>query len=166
MKTILLLRHAKSDWNADYGSDHDRPLSKRGRKASKLIGKALARTDRRPELVITSSARRAQETVRLARRAGDWSAPVEIAPEFYGAAAGDLLTRVRLVDDSIACVLLAGHEPTWSDACSLFVGGGRFRFPTAALARIDFDSPSWKLLSFSTGSLIWSLTPRLLSSLD
>jgi len=70
MKTVLLFRHGKSDWYADYDWDHNRPLAKRGRKAARAMGRWLAETGPLPESIVSSSAKRAQQTLKRARKAG------------------------------------------------------------------------------------------------
>ena len=72
MKTLILFRHGKSDWNTDYAADHDRPLAKRGRNAAATMGAMLARIEQVSDRVLTSSAVRARETVELAAEAGGW----------------------------------------------------------------------------------------------
>ncbi len=164
MKTILLLRHGKSDWEADYDDDHERPLAERGRSAAALIGSLLARVNQVPQHVLCSSAVRARETVRLAVEAGGWSCSVTVVPEFYGASTDAVLTRVATEDDALDSVLLAGHEPVWSVLAADLIGGGELRFPTAAMARIDFDVDRWSGVQPATGSLVWFVIPRLLQA--
>lgn len=160
MKTILLFRHGKSDWDADYGADHDRPLAKRGRRAATSMGIALARLGQVPDHVLTSSAVRARDTVALAAKAGRWTCPVEIVPELYASSPGIVLERVRQEADTVASLLLAGHEPTWSTLASRLVGGGAVRFPTAALARIDVEADGWSDVEPGRGTLVWFLIPK------
>ena len=163
MKTIILLRHGKSDCSASYGSDHERPLAPRGEQAAQTIGRLLARVGQIPDRVLTSSAVRARETVELAVAAGDWNCPVQIVPEFYGASPESVIERVRREDDGPSSLLIAGHQPTWSTLAGELMGGGMLRFPTAAMARIDLDIKSWSELDRDRGLLVWFLIPRLLA---
>ena len=71
--SIIIFRHGKSDWNAVYGKDHDRPLSKRGINASKKMGLFLKKKNQIPDIVISSSAERAKTTAELAIKAGTWN---------------------------------------------------------------------------------------------
>ena len=80
MRSLYVLRHAKSDWDASYGVDFDRPLSERGVRAADLIGRFLASIDEAPDHVIASTAERARRTVELAVEAGDWTSPVLLEP--------------------------------------------------------------------------------------
>jgi phosphohistidine phosphatase len=75
-----------------------------------------------------------------------------------------VIEEVRREKDSTQILLLAGHEPTWSDTCSLLIGGGGLRCPTAALACIGFQSDSWSRIAPARGQLLWLLPPRLLRS--
>ena len=162
MKTILLLRHGKSDWETGYGEDHERPLAERGRSAAKRIGRFLGDAGAIPEFVLTSPAVRAADTVRLAAVAGGWTCPVETREELYQGSLEGILEVIRACPDSTQSVLLAGHEPTCSELAGALVGGARIRFPTAAAARIDVSVDAWRGAAFGAGSLIWLITPKLL----
>jgi phosphohistidine phosphatase len=162
MKSLILLRHAKSDWDAAYETDHDRPLNKRGRKAAALMGRYLSGLDQLPDRVVCSSALRARDTVRLAVESGNWDRPVEVTSELYAASATEVLQLVRRLDDALESVLLAGHEPTWSELAGRLIGGGALRMPTAAMARIDFPVEGWSEVGAGQGTLIWHVTPKLL----
>lgn len=164
MKTILLFRHAKSDRGAEYEQDHERPLNRRGRRAARSMGLLLSTLEQVPERVLTSSAVRARETVRLAAEAGGWTCPVEVVPEFYESSAEAVLQRVLREDDGPSSLLLAGHEPVWSTLASALIGGGSLRFPTAAVARIDLDAERWSDVAPGRGWLVWFLNPRLVRS--
>jgi CHAD domain-containing protein/phosphohistidine phosphatase SixA len=163
VKTLLLLRHGKSDWDAKYGADHVRPLANRGKRAASLMGRYLARLDQVPDQVVCSSAVRAKETLRLAAEAGGWSCPVTVAEELYQASPGRVLELIRDTKDSVSRVLLVGHEPTWSLLAGRLIGKARVEFPTAAMARIDLPVARWGDAGFGKGILVWLVTPKLLA---
>src|SRR5215210_6948945 len=99
MKTLHLVRHAKSSWDDAALADHDRPLAPRGRRAAKLLAGYLHREGIAPELVLCSSARRARETLEgLAPALGD-QVDVQIEPDIYGAAEGDITERLRMIGE-------------------------------------------------------------------
>ena len=79
MKRIFLLRHGKSDWNAPYSTDHERPLKGRGVRAARTIGRFLAETDEEPDVIVSSSAVRALSTAELAAEAGSWRCEIRVA---------------------------------------------------------------------------------------
>ena len=164
MKTIMILRHGKSDWNADFRSDHDRPLAPRGQKASGLIGEFLRKGNLIPEKVLVSTATRARETILLAMQFGKWECPVDERNAMYMASPEQVLTIIQKQSDSINRLMLVGHNPTWENLVSLLVGGGRFRMPTASLARIRVPVEQWQKVSEGYGLLDFLITPKLLNA--
>jgi phosphohistidine phosphatase len=163
MPGLILFRHGKSDWDADYpGGDAARPLAHRGRKAAKRMGKFLARAGQAPDAAITSPAVRAEDTLRLAIEGGGWTCPVRSAAVLYDGGVSGLLSEVRNEPATTDVLLAVGHEPTWSEAVSAFMGGGEVDLPTAAMARIDFDVDRWDEVGPGTGVLAWIVVPRLL----
>jgi phosphohistidine phosphatase len=163
MPGLILLRHGKSDWQADYGDDRSRPLAQRGRKAAKRMGRFLARAGQVPDAAITSPAVRAEDTLRLAMEGGGWTCPVRMAPALYGGGVPGLLGEVRKEPATTDVLLAVGHEPTWSEAVAALIGGGEIRFPTGALARVDLDVDGWDEIGPGTGVLAWTIGPRLLT---
>lgn len=161
-KTLLLLRHGKSDWDRDTGNDRERPLAKRGRKAAKAVGRFIADAGQIPDAVVTSPTVRTRETASLAAEAGDWSCPVREDDALYGAGTPDVLAVMRAEPDATGTLMLVGHEPTWSETVADLIGGGAHRVPTGAVARIDFDVDSWSQVGPDMGRLTLLLPPRLL----
>ena len=160
MKTIFLLRHAKSDWNADYERDHDRPLNPRGRRAAAQMGSYLANLGELPDRVLSSSAVRARETIDLAVEAGSWGCPVDTTRELYDTSPDQVLELLRQQSDDFASLLLVGHQPTWSLLVDGLVGGAAVKMPTAALARIDVPVDRWSEVDYGAGKLTWYVTPK------
>ncbi len=159
VKRLILLRHAKSDWTAESGSDHSRPLNERGMASARAIGVALARSDQAPDLVVSSSALRAQSTAFLAADTGGWNCEIRITDELYGTSTGSVLSIVSDTADEVVRLMLVGHEPTWSTTAGVLIGGGRVRVTTGSAVAIDL--PSWELAEPGRGELAWMLTPRL-----
>jgi phosphohistidine phosphatase len=164
VKHLLLLRHGKSDSDARPDADHERPLTRRGRKAAELMGTYLSRIEREPDLVLTSSAVRARATAELAGEAGCWTCPRTVLPELYGAAVADVLRCVSAQDDRMTRLLIVGHEPTLSELIGGLVGGGSIRVPTAALASIVFEVNRWRDVTLGLGELQWLVVPRALAA--
>lgn len=164
MKSVYLLRHAKSDWSSGHSTDHERPLSKRGRRAASTIGRFLTALEQAPEGVVTSTAVRARTTVELAATAGGWSCPVVSNADLYGGSTDDVLAAIRAASADADRLLAAGHEPTWSASVARLVSGERVKMVTAAVARIDLPVESWQEVDFGSGTLVWLVTPRLLQS--
>lgn len=164
MKHLLLLRHGKSDWDTGHDADHERALTRRGRKSAALMGTYLSRIGQEPDLVLTSSAVRARTTAELAGEAGHWTCPRRVLPELYGASVADVLRCVSVQDNRLARLLVVGHEPTLSDLLSGLVGGGRVRVPTAALACVEVDVDRWCDVKLGLGELQWLVVPRALTA--
>jgi phosphohistidine phosphatase len=164
MRTLLLLRHAKSDWDAGAGEDFDRPLAKRGKKAAAEVGRFLRRAGAVPGEVLTSSAVRARTTVEVAAEAGGWDCPVRETRSLYEADPEDVVEEIRSLGSRAEVLLVAGHEPAWSSLLALLVGGGTFHLPTAALACVEFDADSWETLEPGRGRLAWLVNPKLLEA--
>jgi phosphohistidine phosphatase len=163
--TLLLLRHAKSDWEAPYGGDDfERPLARRGEKAAARMGRFLRAIDAVPAAVVTSAAVRARTTVELAAQAGGWTCPVRETRRLYGASPEQVVEEIRNVEGDPSPLLVAGHEPTWSSLLSLLAGGGAFRLPTAALACLKCEAAAWADLAPGAASLAWLVTPKLLDA--
>jgi phosphohistidine phosphatase len=161
MPVLMLMRHGKSSWDAPWERDHDRPLAPRGVKAAGRIGRFISEAGLRPQLVVSSTAVRAETTARLAAESGGWDCRVESDGELYGGGVQAVLGRVRQLPDDLERVVLVGHNPTWALATSALIGGGEIRFPTAAAACIGFEVP-WRRLDVGAGELRWFIIPRAL----
>lgn len=161
-KRLILFRHGKSDWAAPFERDHDRPVAPRGIKAAQQMGRLLAAAGQVPDRVVTSSALRAKTTASLAAAAGGWGCPIDVTDALYEATPAVVMQLIQQQSDSVASLMLVGHEPTWSQLTGL-LAGGPVVFPTAAMVRIDFELASWADLSAGQGQLIWLLPPKLLT---
>ena len=162
MKTIILFRHGKSDWDAPFDHDHERPLAKRGIRDAKRMGRFLVASGCIPDVCLTSTAVRARTTMGLAHEAGEWTEPIRATEALYLASPRNVLSVVRATSDSASSIILAGHEPTCSSSIEQLIGGGTVRMPTAAMARIDVMTERWADVSWGYGNLIWLMIPKAL----
>lgn len=166
MHTLHLLRHAKSSWADDKLDDHDRPLSKRGRRDAETMARHLAETGRKPDLVLCSTAARARETLaplleRLKPRR------ILLDRDLYLAPGSALLEHVHDTGDEVGTALLIGHNPGLHELALLLADPGSpvelpslsGKFPTGALATFRF-APSWHRLKPRGATLIAYVTPR------
>jgi phosphohistidine phosphatase len=158
MKTLLLMRHAKSDWEAEYGSDHDRPLSNRGTRSAKLMGRVLAEEGLEPGQVISSTALRAKTTAELAIAAGQWDAGLALDRALYEDGPKGVLGAAARAPE-VSRLMLVGHQPTWSMLVAALTGD-RAEMKTATVAVVDLDLDSWAGLPEATGRLNRILSPR------
>lgn len=161
MKTLLLLRHGKSDWDSDTGRDHERPLAKRGKKAARQIGKLLANAQELPQCILCSTATRAVSTAELVLEDSTWQGKLEQTRELYEATPEQVLGVVHHTSDKFESLMLVGHEPTTSALIAALCGANA-RVPTACVARIDIGAQRWRDVRAGGGELMWLLTPRLL----
>jgi phosphohistidine phosphatase len=168
MKTLYLLRHAKSDWGEPGLDDHDRPLDPRGERAAAVMGVHFAQQQYRPSLVLCSSARRTRQTLEsvLPHLLGRPELVVERG--IYMASCAALLARLRKIDDEKNAVLLIGHNPGIADLARTLAGSGEpdalrrmaARFPTAASAACELDLERWADLRPGAGRLLAYATPK------
>jgi phosphohistidine phosphatase len=158
MKTLLLMRHAKSDWDADYGPDHDRPLNDRGLRSARLMGRVLAEENLVPDLIISSTAVRARRTAELAIEAGHWETELVLDRSLYDEGPRGVLEAGASAPD-VSYVMLVGHQPTWSMLVASLTGE-RADMKTATVAVIELDLESWAELPGASGKLTRVLKPR------
>jgi phosphohistidine phosphatase len=161
MKTLLLLRHAKSDWDDPSLKDFDRPLAARGRRDAPRIGKALRKRGAAPDLIVSSPAARARETIEAVIKAAEIKVEVRFEEVVYGASSPELLKLIRHLPNDRPCVLLVGHNPGFEDLVGRLSGRAE-RMPTAALACIQFQIDNWEDVDDGDGKLAWLVTPKQL----
>lgn len=159
MKRLLLLRHAKSSWDDPSLADFERPLNDRGRRAAPLMGALMRERGLRPDLVISSPARRASETVALALEASGLETELRFDERIYEASLSTLLEIVRQVEDGRNEVMLVGHNPGFEELLEYLTGEAR-RVPTATLARIALDTDRWDEATERCGRLEWLVKPK------
>ena len=161
-KSVVLLRHGKSDWAADDGQDLARPLAERGRRSAAAVGRFLTAVGQVPDVVLCSPALRARQTVDVASGAGDWTCSIEICEDLYSGDLAEIIDVLKAQSDDIGAAMLVGHEPTSSRLTADLIGGGRHRMPTAGLARVEFDTDRWAHIGSGRGRLEWLVPSRLL----
>jgi phosphohistidine phosphatase len=161
MKTVLLLRHGKSKRGPEYETDFERPLAKRGRRDAARMGEFLAEQDLLPDVIICSPAERARETAERCADAADYQGEIRYEESLYDGNEESYLELLWSLDDAIGRVLFVGHNPT-TEAAIETLSRRYARMPTAALARVDFDTDLWVELFDVGGRLVWVQVPRAL----
>jgi len=159
MKTLYLLRHAKSSWKDASLRDFDRPLKGRGREAAQRIGQRLALEKLREPLVICSPAARARETAELVLQSANLSVAEQFDERIYEASLRDLWQVVTEIPNEKDVALLVGHNPGFEELLAFLTGEHR-RMPTCALAKIGFEAASWKDLKGGEGKLESFVVPK------
>lgn len=166
MKTLTLLRHAKSSWADSGQSDFDRPLNDRGRKAARAMGREMRRLGLRFDRILASPAARVIETLNEVAQGYGGAVPTRQDERIYLAAPQTLLTLVRAAADADDSLLLVGHNPGLALlALQLGRAGGLYdliaaKYPTGALTELRFDLGRWAEIAPGAGELARFLRPR------
>lgn len=153
MKTLLLMRHAKSSWGNPGLSDHERPLNKRGELACRLMGSFLNEQNLIPDKIICSTAVRAKKTVEGLIETLPFANDIDYTRNLYHADVDTMLEQLQALPDNIEIAMLVGHNPGMDEFLD-FICDEQDHMPTAAVAKIEFDISNWhKLRANSSANL-------------
>lgn len=159
MKTLFILRHAKSSWdNADL-SDYERPLNERGLEAAPLMGGIMRTNQFQPALILSSPAKRAEQTAMLVKEAAGYGGEIKFEERIYEASQARLLEIISEQNSRLESVMLVGHNPGLENLI-LALTGETHPMPTAALAVIDLETNRWSEINSSTGKLRTLIRPK------
>jgi phosphohistidine phosphatase len=168
VKTILLLRHAKSAWGDPGLGDHDRPLNRRGEKAAQAVGEYLTAHGPLPDLILCSTAIRARQTLAPLVELLTPAPPISLEKGLYLASEDVLLERLRDLPGEVRTVLLIGHnDGIWMLAEALAGQGKssalaalREKYPTGTLASLVASTGRWPDLAVGSAELTAFVRPR------
>jgi phosphohistidine phosphatase len=169
VKTLLLLRHAKSAWSDPRLDDHDRPLNGRGERSAKAMADHIARQGPRPDLILCSTAMRTRQTLEpLLKRLPAPAPPISLEDGLYLASEQLLLARLRAVPDAVSTVLLIGHNDGIGELAQMLAGSGpadalaklREKYPTGTLATLQVPDGPWSDLAPGSTELVAFVRPR------
>ncbi len=161
---LWVLRHAKAASESPDGTDHSRPLTRRGRAQAEATRIHLERARSQgaavPRLVISSSATRAVQTAEAVLPALGTEVVLEVECDLYDSDADEVMDRLRRVEDDTTSMMVVGHNPTFVELVQLLLSDrdreSRRRaesFPTCSLAEISFPADAWSDLCAGAGSL-------------
>jgi phosphohistidine phosphatase len=167
MRTLYLLRHAKSDRGNPELSDIERPLAPRGRRAAPAMADYMRERGYRPDLILCSPATRTRETLALLQPVLGSDISVKYDRKLYPGSPDVMLRRLREVDEAIAGVLLIGHNPGLERLAAALAPRGdrralarmREKFPTCALAVIHLHIDRWEQADLGAGTLTDFMVP-------
>jgi phosphohistidine phosphatase len=162
VKTLFLLRHAKSSRKDQSLPDFERPLNGRGKQAAEKIGRYLKRELIVPELVLSSPAARARETIERVAKAAKWSVEVRFDQRIYEAGGLRLLEVISQIENERKTVLLVGHNPGIEELLMLLAGESK-KVPTGALMKLELKSSKWTTAADKRAKLAWRIKPRKLA---
>lgn len=143
MKTLLLMRHGKSSWKYDQYSDHDRPLAKRGRTDVPRMAMLIRDEDLVPDIILSSSAKRARETTELFIDASGFDGLAYYYRSIYHGDVGDYLELIQDIDNRYEIVMIVGHNPGMEELLSNLTEFMEW-LPTSSIAQVSFTFKEWK----------------------
>jgi len=159
MKTLFIMRHAKSSWENSDLADFDRPLNKRGLQAAPLMGETIRKNWFQIDLIVSSPAERAKQTAMLVKKAVQTQAGIEFDERIYEANTQTLLEVVAGLNENTQSVMLVGHNPGFENLVKVLTGKIE-PMPTAALAVIDLKTDKWSDVEAGSGSLRVLIRPK------
>jgi phosphohistidine phosphatase len=168
MRTLMLMRHAKSSWDRPELDDLDRPLAPRGRAAAPLMARYIRDSRWQPDLVLCSPAARVHETWRLMTPVLGRTVVCKTLRAIYPGAPSRLLEILRRAADEVEALMLIGHNPGLGRLAASLCGAGPKKalarlgekFPTAALAVIQFEIERWEQVAPGAGRLRAFVRPK------
>jgi phosphohistidine phosphatase len=152
MKTLFLLRHAKSSWHDPDLPDFERPLNDRGLRTAPFMGEFMKANGLSPAIILSSPAVRARTTAELVKKAGDIDAEIQFDKDIYEASPQQLYRIISEISDANESAMIVGHNPGMEGIVQ-FLTGRLEAMPTAALAVIDLDVSSWSEVTHGCGEL-------------
>jgi phosphohistidine phosphatase len=160
MKTLLLMRHAKSSWKETDLPDQERPLNKRGRNDAPLMGHLLVDRELVPERILSSSAVRARQTAEAVIETSGFKGPVDTLDQLYLAEAEDYIAALQKLPDALERVMIIGHNPGLETLLQML--SKRIEsLPTAVLAHLVLPIDQWSQLTVeTTGELVEIWRPK------
>lgn len=160
MKILLILRHAKSSWSEGGLADHERPLNERGQIDAPRMGRLLRREGLTPDLILSSTAKRAVATAELVAQASGYENEIRTTRNLYHASPEAYLEQLRPLSDEYGRVMVVGHNPGLEELLDQLTDSGEI-MPTAALAHVELPIEQWAALDETTeGKLINLWLPR------
>lgn len=161
MKRLYLIRHAKSIRKHPDLTDFERPLNKRGKKDAPLMGQRLKKYNVKPDLMISSPAKRALKTAGIiAEEIGFPIKKIVATESIYTAGVPDLLAVIRNIDDSFHHVMIYGHNPGFTMLAEHLTHHRVENIPTCGIYCLGFNIDSWKEVSEGQGTFIFFDYPK------
>jgi phosphohistidine phosphatase len=159
VKILFLLRHAKSSWKDQSLPDFERPLKNRGKQAADRLGRHLKHELIVPELVLSSPALRARETIERVAKAAKWDVEIRFDQRIYEAGGLRLLEVISQIENERKTALLVGHNPGVEELLMLLTGESK-KVPTATLMKLELKSSKWATAADKRARVAWLIKPR------
>jgi phosphohistidine phosphatase len=161
IKTLIIIRHAKSGWDNPDLMDFERPLNNRGRHDAPIIAKILKEKITKPDLILSSPAVRAYSTAEYFAAEFEFSEnDIQLKKEIYENGVVPLLKLIQNIEDGNKIVMLIGHNPTVSLFTTNLTGRNMENIPTCGVVGLEFDVDSWSKVKFKSGKIVFFEYPR------
>lgn len=160
MKTLYLIKHAKSDWSVPGESDMERGLSKKGLKSIKTISSYLSLSGNQPNAILSSCALRAQETTNLLAENIKFSGPIYYLQDLYVSSPGLIKEIIMAQDDKLSKMFIVGHNPQLSELVFMLSGEHVGKMPSLGVVAIEFDITTWNELEEKKGRIDFFINPK------
>lgn len=161
MKTLYLIRHAKSDWSNPLLSDFDRSLNKKGLKDAPLMGEVLAKKSIHPDLILSSPALRAQTTaIEIARKLSYPVESIESLPTLYASDCEAIFSILKDVSNTVNTLIVFGHNPEFTECVNAITGSDIENIPTCGIAAMRLYDESWSSIGLNSAKLLFLDTPK------
>lgn len=160
MKTLYLIRHAKSSWSNNNLTDFDRPLNERGKTDAIKMGERLLKQKVLPDFILSSSAKRTKKTAKRITSVLDYKySKIEFKEELYYSSYNTLMNCLVNVSDSNDSIFVIAHNPGISNFCD-YLTHQAIDFPTCGIAKISFEVDCWMEITSGSGILDWFDYPK------
>jgi phosphohistidine phosphatase len=167
MKTIYIVRHAKSSWDNPDLPDEKRPLLEKGINRTRKVARYLLRQHIPLDFIVTSHAVRAYETARLLAEGLDFPVSrIHIKPEIYHSVADQIPALFLDLPDNIAHVMIVGHNPSFTDLVNLYLPKAIESLPTSGVVSISFETDSWEKIPLAKSMVNFIIFPDKLAPED
>lgn len=161
MKTVYLVRHAKSSWKKAHLSDIDRPLNSRGKRDAPFMGALLNEKGIKPDLLLSSPAKRAKKTAFAFSKALDYpKSQIEIHSKIYEASVADLFFVIKKCHNDLDSIMLFGHNFSYTEFANIYAKPPLDNVPTTGVVAIEFWVDEWKRITTENGRILFFDYPK------
>ena len=160
MKTLYLIKHAKSDWSVPGESDMERGITKKGLKHIKTMGSYLFLRGIKPDVILSSCALRAQETSNILAEKIDFSGPKHYLQELYLSPPELIKEIIMAQDDELSSMFIIGHNPQLSELVFMLSGEHIAKMPSLGIVAVEFDIQEWSELEEKQGTIEFFISPK------
>jgi phosphohistidine phosphatase len=160
MKTLYLIRHAKSGWSEPDTSDFERTISKKGKKDINTMGSYLSLTGVSPQLILSSCALRAQQTTDILAEKISYSGEKHYLQELYHTGLEEIKEIISIQDEKIESMFIIGHNPQLHELANTLITEHISKFPSLGIIAIDFEIDSWEEIYTVKGSIDFFIFPK------